>query len=144
VVRVPTQAENFSLHYRDQNGSGAHPAFLFSGYQGLFPWGLSGQGVKLTIHRHLVPRSRMYSAITPLPQYAFMAWCLVKKNNIRNSSVSMVTRLRAGRLELDYPQGLGCFFRVQTGSGAHPASYATGTGGPFPPVKAAGRWTWPL
>jgi len=25
-----------------------------------------------------VPRSRMQDAITPLPQYVFMAWCLVK------------------------------------------------------------------
>jgi len=29
-------------------------------------------------HLHLVPRSRMRGAIQPLPQYAFMAWCLVK------------------------------------------------------------------
>jgi hypothetical protein len=28
--------------------------------------------------------------------------------------------------------------RVQTGSGAHPASYPTGTGGTFPGGKAAG------
>jgi hypothetical protein len=27
---------------------------------------------------HLVPRSRMRGAIPPLPQYVFMAWCLVK------------------------------------------------------------------
>jgi len=26
-----------------------------------------------------VPRSRMRRAIPPLPQYAFMAWCSVKK-----------------------------------------------------------------
>jgi len=26
-----------------------------------------------------VPRLRMSGVITPLPQYAFMAWCLVKK-----------------------------------------------------------------
>jgi hypothetical protein len=34
--------------------------------------------VKLTIHFHLVPRSRMRGAIPPLLQYVFMAWCLVK------------------------------------------------------------------
>jgi hypothetical protein len=34
---------------------------------------------------------------------------------------------------------------VQTGSGAHPASCAMGTGGPFPGGKsAAGAWRWPL
>jgi hypothetical protein len=32
----------------------------------------------LTTHLHLVPRSRMRGALLPLPQYAFMAWCLVK------------------------------------------------------------------
>jgi hypothetical protein len=34
--------------------------------------------VKLTTHLHLVPRSRLRGAIPPLPQYVFMAWCLVK------------------------------------------------------------------
>jgi hypothetical protein len=29
-----------------------------------------------------VPRSRMRGAIPPLPQYAFMAWCLVKQRDI--------------------------------------------------------------
>jgi hypothetical protein len=34
--------------------------------------------------------------------------------------------------------------RVQTGSGAHPASYPMGTRGSFPVGKAAGPWSWPL
>jgi hypothetical protein len=34
--------------------------------------------MKLTTHLHLVPKSRMHGAIPPLPQYVFMAWCLVK------------------------------------------------------------------
>jgi hypothetical protein len=35
------------------------PASLLSnGYQGLFPWGSIGRGVKLTTHLHLVPRSK--------------------------------------------------------------------------------------
>jgi hypothetical protein len=33
---------------------------------------------------------------------------------------------------------------IQTGSGAHPASYPMGTGGSFPGGKAAGAWGWPL
>jgi hypothetical protein len=33
---------------------------------------------------------------------------------------------------------------VQTGSGAHPASYPMGTGGSFPGGKAAGARSWPL
>jgi hypothetical protein len=41
-------------------------------------------------------------------------------------------------------RGLSSFLRVQTGSGAHPASCTTGTGGPFPggrarPGRDAGR-----
>jgi hypothetical protein len=31
--------------------------------------------------------------------------------------------------------------RVQNGSGAHPASYPTGTRGSFPEGKAAGAWS---
>jgi hypothetical protein len=34
--------------------------------------------------------------------------------------------------------------RVQNGSGAHPASYPTGTRGFFPGSKAAAAWSWPL
>jgi hypothetical protein len=34
------------------------------------------RSVKLTIHLHLVPRSEWN--YTSTPQYAFMAWCLVK------------------------------------------------------------------
>jgi hypothetical protein len=49
-----------------------------NGYQGLFPWELSGQNVKLTTHLHLVLRSRMCGAIPPLPQYTFIAWCSIK------------------------------------------------------------------
>jgi hypothetical protein len=33
---------------------------------------------------------------------------------------------------------------IQTGSGAHPASYPVGTGGSFPDGKAAGVWSWQL
>jgi hypothetical protein len=33
---------------------------------------------------------------------------------------------------------------VQTGSGAHTASYPLGAGGYFPGGKAAGPWSWPL
>jgi len=42
-------------------------SLLFNVYQGLFPWGQSGRGVKLTTHLHLVPRSRIRRTIPPLP-----------------------------------------------------------------------------
>jgi hypothetical protein len=53
-------------------------SLLSSGYQGLFPWGKSGRGVKLTTHLHLVPRSRMHGAIPSFPQYTFISWCSYK------------------------------------------------------------------
>jgi hypothetical protein len=39
---------------------------------------LSGRGVRLTTHLHLVPRLRIRGAIPPLTQYVSLAWCLVK------------------------------------------------------------------
>jgi hypothetical protein len=45
------------------------------------------------------------------------------------------------------PAGAGNFslrHHVQTGSGAHPASYLMRTGGSLPGGKAAGTWSWPL
>jgi hypothetical protein len=57
---------------------------------------------------------------------------------IRDSSVNMVTRLRAAGFR--FPAGTGNFslhHRVQTGSGAHLASYPMGTGGSFPGGKTA-------
>jgi hypothetical protein len=36
-------------------------------------WGLSGRGVNLTTHLHLVTRLRMSGAVPSLPQYVFMA-----------------------------------------------------------------------
>jgi hypothetical protein len=46
--------------------------------RGSFPGGKATGGVKPTTHLHLVPKSRMHGAITPLPLYVFMEWCLVK------------------------------------------------------------------
>jgi hypothetical protein len=43
------------------------PSLLSNGYRGLFPWGLSGRGVKLTAHLQLVPRLRKCVSIHPLP-----------------------------------------------------------------------------
>jgi hypothetical protein len=43
------------------------PNLLSNRYRGLFPRGLSGQGVKLTTHLQLVSRSRKCGSIHPLP-----------------------------------------------------------------------------
>jgi len=54
------------------------PSFLSTGYQGLFPWGYSSWGMKLTTYLHLVLRL-MCEAVPPLFQYVFTTWCLIKR-----------------------------------------------------------------
>jgi hypothetical protein len=61
----------------------------------------------------------------------------------RDSSVDIATDygLDVRMIGVRFPAGAGNFslrHRVQTGSGAHAASYAMGTGGSFPGSKAAG------
>jgi hypothetical protein len=55
--------------------------------------------------------------------------------------------LRTGWSGVRVPVGAGNFsphHRVQTGSGAYPASYIMGTRGSFLGSKAAGAWSWPF
>jgi hypothetical protein len=59
----------------------------------------------------------------------------------QGSSVSTVSDYGLGSKGVWFPAGVKDFSSnlcVQTGSGAHPASYPLGTGGPFPRSKA-----WP-
>jgi hypothetical protein len=56
-------------------------------------------------------------------------------------------KLRAGWSVVRIPAGTANFslhHRVQTGSGAHPASCSVDTRGSFPVSKATGTWGWPL
>jgi hypothetical protein len=68
--------------------------------------------VKLTIHLHIVPRSRKRVIIPPLPQSAFVMWCSVKaqeqlylylKTNVKkvtcDGAVNMVMSLRGPQKE---------------------------------------------
>jgi hypothetical protein len=50
------------------------PILLVRG--GSFP-AVKPEGVKLTTHLHLVPRSKNLWIYTSSPQYVFMVWCLV-------------------------------------------------------------------
>jgi hypothetical protein len=65
-VRVPVGAGFFSSPYLPDRLWGP-PNFLASGYRGLFLREKSIRGVKLTIHLHLVPRSRIRGSVHPLP-----------------------------------------------------------------------------
>jgi hypothetical protein len=71
--------------------------------------------------------------------FAFVYHSSVPHEKRRGSSVSIVTRLRAGRPELSSRHGNGgTFFIFITGSGSHLASYPMGSGGLFPGGKAVG------
>jgi hypothetical protein len=113
--------------------------------------------VKLTTHLHLVLRSRIRGAIPPLPQYVFMAWCLVKHGDSLTFTFTLPTNIKMSRdrsvgIALGYvlddrgsrvrfSAGFGNFtlhHRVQNGSGAHPASCPISTRNFFSRGKAAG------
>jgi hypothetical protein len=118
----PRQRQNdFPSSFCVQTSSGAHPASYPMGTGGPLPGVKRGRGVMLTIHLHLVPRLRIneyYKCYRQLSQYS--DW------------------LRTGRPGFDPRQGQNDFSSilcVQTSSGAHPASYPMGTGGPLPGVK---------
>jgi hypothetical protein len=66
-VRSPAEAKDFPSNLCVQTGSGAHPASCTMGTGGSFPGGKVGQGVTLTAHSHLVPRSGMSTSYTPSP-----------------------------------------------------------------------------
>jgi hypothetical protein len=47
--------------------------------------GVERPGLKLTTHLHLVQRSKNAWSYTSAPQYAFMAWCLVKDRHFHST-----------------------------------------------------------
>jgi hypothetical protein len=67
-VRSPEGANGFSSNLCVQTSSEDHPASCTMGTGGPFPGAKRGQGVKLTTHPHLVPRSitsRNYTSSPP-------------------------------------------------------------------------------
>jgi hypothetical protein len=67
--RLLARAGSFSLHYRVQNGSEAHPVSYPIGTRGSF---LAGKVAEFK------ECSKNVWSYTSTPQYAFMAWCSVK------------------------------------------------------------------
>jgi hypothetical protein len=77
-VRFQARAGNFSLHHRIQNGSGAHPASYPMGTRGSFSGCKVAEAWSWPLTSIYCRGQRMSGALTPLSQYAFMAWCSVK------------------------------------------------------------------
>jgi hypothetical protein len=71
-VRSPAVAKDFSSNLCVQTGSEANPASCTIGTGGSFPGAKRDQGVTLTTHPHLVPRSRMSTNYTSSPPSATM------------------------------------------------------------------------
>jgi hypothetical protein len=87
----------------------------------------------------------MLGAMPPLPQYVFIAWCLVKHRD--NFTFTSSDRIATGYVLGDrmigvrFPAGaenLSLRHLVQTGSGTHPVSYPMDTEGSFPRDKTVG------
>ena len=77
----------------------------------------------------------------PVYKYLYIYLCIVHiQSNGPGSSVGIATELRAGLSGIESKRGQD-FPPVQTGPGAHPASYMGA--GSFPGVEAPGAWDWP-
>jgi hypothetical protein len=79
-VRFSAVIENFSFNHRVQNGSGAHLASYPMGTRGSFIGGKAAGAWSWPLTSIQFRGQRMRGAIPLLPQYAFMAWCSVKKS----------------------------------------------------------------
>jgi hypothetical protein len=79
-VWVPVGSRIFSTSSRPALGPTQPP---IQWLLGLYP-----RVVKLTIHLLLVPRSKKYGSIHPLPPYTFMAQCLISDNFTFNNLYS--------------------------------------------------------
>jgi hypothetical protein len=83
---ITRSSENFSLCFCVQTTSGVCSIFYPVGTRSSFP-GIRSQGMKLTIHLHLVLRLSMHGAIPPLHQYGLMALCLTEQWNCLHGAI---------------------------------------------------------
>jgi hypothetical protein len=68
---IPGRGKRFSFLHNVETVPAAHPALYTNQYLDLIGW-----SQKLTIHLHLVPRSRIVELYLHSPTF-FMAWCLI-------------------------------------------------------------------
>jgi hypothetical protein len=76
-----------------------------------------------------------------LPNKKLKTCIVFKKPHNEPNNSGIAPGLRVGRSGVEVPAGAGNFsphHRIQTGSGAHPASYVMDSGSSFPGGKAAG------
>jgi hypothetical protein len=159
-IRFPTGSGNFSFRHRIQTDSGAHPASYPVGTGCSFPE-VKRPGCEVD---HSPPSSAEVKngwRCTSTPPHVCVAWSLLKhrENSAFASSTLICFRCRLSEsrdssvgIALGYglddrgsrvrfPAEAGNFslhHRVQTGSGAHPASCPVGVRGSFPGVKRQG------
>jgi len=88
-VRVPARAGKFSLRRCVQTGSGAHQASYPRRTKGTFPEGKLAGAWSWPLTSISCWGQRMSGVIPSLPQYALMAWCLVKHREIYNFILPM-------------------------------------------------------
>jgi hypothetical protein len=70
---------DFSLPHTVQIGSGAHLDTYPVGTGALSLGSKSVRGMNLITHLQVLPWLRMGGAMPPVPQYVFIAWCLIKQ-----------------------------------------------------------------
>jgi hypothetical protein len=66
------------------------------------------------------------------------------KSRVSSVGIALGYGLDGRGSRVRFPAGAGntsLHHRIQNGSGAHPASYQTGTSGSFPGGKAVGAWS---
>jgi hypothetical protein len=74
---IPGRGWEFSPRHHVQSGSGAHLASYPMGTRGSFPRGKAAVAWSWPLTSIKCRVQRMRGAVPPLPQYVFMAWCLV-------------------------------------------------------------------
>jgi hypothetical protein len=113
-VRVPVGLRIFSSPRRPDR-LWDPPSLLSNGYRGLFPRGQSGQGVKLTTHLQLVPRSRKRGSIHPLPHTPSWrrAWLVKRRDNVTFLPDQNCTLIIFCRLVTPHSDSVGEFHAVR-------------------------------
>jgi hypothetical protein len=96
-----------------------------------------GNRVELYLHSPFTPTWRVAQLKKHRDKFIFLALYLALGYGLDDRSSMFRFPAGAGNFSLHH--------RVQSGSGAHPASCPPmGTRGSFPGGKAAGAWSWPL